>query len=483
MTLAATPSTATKLKCLETLKAMYLTRFLDEKMTKLARQNKGGAFHLSSLGHEMIGTMCGLALESGKDWGLPYYRDRPFAVGFGVDLKDMIAAFLARELPYHSGGRMMPEHFTHKKMHIPCQSSVVGSQFLQAVGVAKGIQLNKKQEVVYVSGGDGSASQGDFHEALNFASIHNLPILFVIQDNGWAISVPREEQTAGGSVAKMMSGYEGLDIHDIDGCDFEEIQNALDASASKAKSGNGPSLIVAQIPRLGAHSSSDDPKKYKAESTTREETARDPLPLFENWMKEQGLVTREELDTLRKSTFMQVEEAADLADQMPHPLKEVHDTKVFKEVEEIEALEKEEADTSDAVVMVDALNEALKEEMERDPGVVVFGQDVARGKGGVFGVTRDLTEKFGENRCFNTPLAESTIVGLSIGLSLTEPLKPVAEVQFADYIWTGINQLFNELSSYYYRSNGECNCPTVIRMPYGGYIQVVRTSCVTWRMI
>jgi len=471
MTPAATPQTATKLKCLETLKAMYLTRFLDEKMTKLARQNKGGTFHLSSLGHEMIGAMCGLALEAGKDWGLPYYRDRPFAVGFGVDLKDMIAAFLARELPYHSGGRMMPEHFTHKQMHIPCQSSVVGSQYLQAVGVAKGIQLNNKQEVVYVSGGDGSASQGDFHEALNFASIHKLPILFVIQDNGWAISVPTEEQTAGGSVAKMMSGYEGLGIHDIDGCDYEQVSNALQISVAKAKSGDGPSLIVAKIPRLGAHSSSDDPKKYKDEGTTQEEIARDPLPRFENWVQEQGLVTQEELEALKKETFAQVEEAADAADLMPHPLEEVHNTKVFKEVDEIEAKEKEEADTSEAVVMVDALNQALKEEMERDPGVVVFGQDVARGKGGVFGVTRELTEKFGENRCFNTTLAESTIVGLSIGLSLTEPLKPVAEIQFADYIWTGINQLFNELSSYYYRSNGEWNCQAVIRMPYGGYIQ------------
>ncbi|MDN3506807.1 MAG: thiamine pyrophosphate-dependent enzyme [Simkaniaceae bacterium] len=466
MTPGAAPATA-----IATLKAMHLTRFLDEKMTKLARQNKGGTFHLSSLGHEMIGTMCGLALEAGKDWGLPYYRDRPFAVGFGVDLKDMIAAFLARELPYHSGGRMMPEHFTHKQMHIPCQSSVVGSQFLQAVGVAKGIQLNKKQEVVYVSGGDGSASQGDFHEALNFASIHKLPILFVIQDNGWAISVTREEQTAGGSVAKMMSGYEGLDIHDIDGCDFEEVQGALDASVAKAKAGNGPSLIVASIPRLGAHSSSDDPKKYKDESTTEEEIARDPLPRFENWLKEQGLITDEELESLKKEAFQEVENAADAADLVPHPLEEVHDTKVFKEVEEVPALEKEEANTTDAVVMVDALNQALKEEMERDTGVVVFGQDVARGKGGVFGVTRELTEKFGEKRCFNTPLAESTIVGLSIGLSLTEPLKPVAEIQFADYIWTGINQIFNELSSYYYRSNGEWNCPVVLRMPYGGYIQ------------
>ncbi|MBS0629756.1 MAG: MFS transporter [Verrucomicrobia bacterium] len=446
---------------------MYLTRFLDEKMTKLARQNKGGTFHLSSLGHEMIGTMCGLALKAGHDWGLPYYRDRPFAVGFGVDLKEMIAAFLAREIPTHSGGRMMPEHFTHKTMHIPCQSSVVGSQYLQAVGVAKGVQLAGRDQIVYVSGGDGSTSQGDFHEALNFASIHQLKIIFVVQDNGWAISVPVREQTAGGTIAKMARGYEGLDVHEIDGCDFEQISSALSSAVKKS----GPSLIVAKIPRIGPHSSSDDPKKYKNEQMQLEDKMLDPIPRFEDWLQETGIVSKEEMETLRAECFNRVEVAAEEADLEAHPDKESHATKVFQEVPKVDFPDKEVADTSEAVVMVDALNEALREEMERDPGIVVFGQDVARGKGGVFGVTRELTALFGEKRCFNTPLAESTIMGLSLGISLVEPLKPVAEIQFADYIWTGINQLFNEIASYYYRSNGQWNCPVVIRMPYGGYIQ------------
>ena len=471
MTSVAIKGAASKEQCLKTLEAMYLTRFLDEKMTKLARQNKGGTFHVASLGHEMIGTVCGLALEAGRDWGLPYYRDRPFAVGFGGDLKDMIAAFLAREIPFHSGGRMMPEHFTHKEMHIPCQSSVVGSQFLQAAGVAKGVQLAGRDEIVYVSAGDGATSQGDFHEALNYAAIHKLPLIFVIQDNGWAISVPVREQTAGGSIVHMARGYEGLDVHDIDGCDFEAVSIATTASVSRARAGEGPSLIVAQVPRLGPHSSSDDPKKYKDDTILEEELDKDPIRRFEQWLQEMGLASESDLEEIRRDAFKRVEDAAVLAEKEPHPDPQTHATKVYREVPHKEAPEKEEADTSDAVVMVDALNEALKEEMERDPGVVVFGQDVARGKGGVFGVTRGLTDLFGEKRCFNTPLAESTIVGTTLGMSLVEPLKPVAEIQFADYIWTGINQLFNELASFHYRSNGQWSCPTVIRMPYGGYIQ------------
>ncbi len=464
-------TSAVKEQCLKTLEAMYKTRFLDEKMAKLVRQNKGGTFHLSSEGHEMIGTMFGLALEAGRDWALPYYRDRPFAVGFGVSLEDMIAVHLARDIPHHSGGRMMPEHFSHKEMHIPCQSSVVGSQYLQAVGVAKGIQLSGRDEIVYVSGGDGSTSQGDFHEALNFAAVQKLPLIFVIQDNGWAISVPVTDQTAGGTCAKMARGYEGLEVHEIDGCDYEAVSIALAKSVKRGRNKEGPTLIVAKIPRLGPHSSSDDPKKYKADEVLLEESKKDPIPRFENWIHEMGLASESELEELRRAVFSEVETASTIAESKPYPAKESHNTKVFREVPAKQCPEKEEMDTSEAVVIVDALNEALKEEMERDPGVFVFGQDVAHGKGGVFGVTRGLTDLFGENRCFNTPLAESTLVGLTIGTSLVEPLKPVAEVQFADYIWTGINQLFNELSSYHYRSNGEWNCPAVIRMPYGGYIQ------------
>lgn len=458
-------------QCLKAIRAMYLTRALDEKQAKLVRQNKGGTFHLSSLGHEMIGTMCGMALTAGHDWALPYYRDRPFAVGFGVALEDLIAAHLARELPHHSGGRMMPEHFSHKEMHIPCQSSVVGSQFLQAVGVAKGVQLSGQNSIVYVSGGDGSTSQGDFHEALSFSSLQRLPVLFVIQDNGWAISVPVSEQTPGGSIGHLRGAYPGLTTYLIDGCDFEEVSTTLSEATEKLRRGEGPCLIIAKVPRLGPHSSSDDPKKYKPLEVVESEKERDPIPRFENWLLAMGLSSESELEEIRLQAIREVEAASERAEERPFPQAESAGDHVFVPVPEVEALAKEVADTSEASVLVDALNEALHEEMERDPGVFVFGQDVAHGKGGVFGVTRNLTERFGEARCFNTPLAESTIVGLAIGASLVKALKPVAEIQFADYMWTGINQIINELSSIHYRSNGEWNCPLVIRMPYGGYIQ------------
>lgn len=457
--------------CLKTLEVMYLTRLMDEKMMKLVRQNKGGTFHLSVNGHEMIGAVCALSLVSGKDWGLPYYRDRAFAVGIGCDLTDLFGSFLARDVAHHSGGRMMPEHYSHKELHLPCQSSCVGSQFLQAVGVAKGIQFSKKDEVVYVSAGEGATSQGDFHEALNFSCLHRLGIIFVIQDNGWAISVPVTEQTAGGTIVSMARGYQGLDVHDIDGCDYEEVSLAVKQAVDKARMGNGPSLIVAKVPRIGPHSSSDDPKKYKDEECVAQDLARDPIPRFEAWLQEMGLASENDLETIRRKVAERVEMAADQAEQVPFAATSTCTDFVFKETPAIACSNKEPMDTTNSIVMVDALNHALDEEMERDQKIVVFGQDVAKGKGGVFGITRNLTAKYGSERCFNSPLAESTIIGLAIGMSLVDGVKPVAEVQFADYLWTAINQLFNELASFHYRSNGEWHCPVVIRMPYGGYIQ------------
>ncbi len=454
---------------LRTLVALHHTRMMDEKMGKLVRQNKGGTFHLSVLGHEMIGVLSALALEPGVDWGYPYYRDRAFAIGLGCSLVDLLAVFLAREAPHHSGGRMMPEHFSEKGLRIPCQSSCVGSQFLQAVGCAKSAQLRGEKEVVYVSGGDGSTSQGDFHEALNFSCIHQLPIVFVIQDNGWAISVPTEQQTAGGTIAKMARGYEGLAVFEIDGCDYEETKGALAQAVAKAREGMGPSLVVAHVPRIGAHSSSDDPKKYRCEEGIKEDKKLDPVERFEKYLVEKGILGEAELAELRRKHFQEIEDAAVAADAVPFPDRKTAAEKVFAPVGEIE--EKAVEKGAEAIVMMDAINHAFIEEMERDPGVVVFGQDVAHGKGGVFGITRTLTDRFGVGRCFNTPLAESTIVGLAIGLSSDGFHKPVAEIQFADYSWTGMNQIFNELSSIYYRSNGEWNCPVVIRMPYGGYIQ------------
>ncbi|MES2273569.1 MAG: thiamine pyrophosphate-dependent enzyme [Chlamydiota bacterium] len=447
---------------------MLQTRIADDKMSKLVRQNKGATFHLPVSGHEMIGAISALSLIPGTDWGFPYYRDRAFAIGLGCTLEDLFASFLAREIPNHSGGRMMPEHFSQKDLRIPCQSSCVGSQFLQAVGAAKSVSLRKAQEVVYVSGGDGSTSQGDFHEALNFSCLHNLPIVFVIQDNGWAISVPIEEQTAGGTIAKMARGYEGLAVFEIDGCDYVETTDTLSKAVHKARSGKGPSLVVAKVPRIGPHSSSDDPKKYKDDETLAEEKTRDPLLRLENWLVKEEFLTDAELADFRKVQFDRIEQAAAFADQIPFPKRSAAADQVFKDYETPPSTS---SDPGESIVIMDALNHALGEEMELDPGVVIFGQDVARGKGGVFGITRTLTDRFGEERCFNTPLAESTIVALALGLSLDGFHKPVAEIQFADYSWTGMNQLFNELASFHYRSNGQWNCPVVIRMPYGGYIQ------------
>lgn len=468
MGICFTSESVEKIRLLKCLEVMHLTRFMDDKMGKLVRQNKGATFHMPVAGHEMIGAISALSLISGTDWAFPYYRDRAFAIGLGCSITELFAAFLARELPHHSGGRMMPDHFSQKNLRIPCQSSVVGSQFLQAVGMAKSAQLRGQNEVVYTSGGDGATSQGDFHEALNFSCIHNLPIVFVIQDNGWAISVPSAEQTAGGTITKMARGYEGLSVFECDGTDYLQTADALNSAVKKARSGNGPSLVVAQVPRICPHSSSDDPKKYKTDDDLADDKSRDPVTRFEQWLISEGVLTSEELEEQRKNHFDLVEKAALAADLFPVPNRSAATDHVFAPFDPPAS---KPSDPGESIVLMDALNHALIEEMERDQGVVVFGQDVAGGKGGVFGITRTLTDRFGKDRCFNTPLAESTIVAVALGLSLDGYHKPVVEIQFADYFWTGTNQLYNELSSFHYRSNGLWNCPVVIRMPYGGYIQ------------
>lgn len=453
---------------LEVLEKMLLVRFSDEKMAKLVRQNKGGTFHLAVTGHEMIGVVAGLSLNPGVDWALPYYRDRSFAIGLGCSMEEIFAAFLAKELSHHSGGRMMPEHFSQKNLRILCQSSVVGSQFLHAAGVAKSIALKNLPEVAYVSGGDGSTSQGDFHEMLNFSCLHKLPLVCVIQDNGWAISVPVDEQTTGKSIAKIAKGYEGLNVFEVDGCDIELVTQTMRNAVHCARNQMGPALVVAKVPRIAPHSSSDDPKKYKSEEDFQKELEKDPLKRLERWVLDKKILSENQLQLLKIAALQKIENACIEAEKYPNPEKNDAAKNVFKDFSLPKSIENTD---SQAVVMMDALNHALIEEMHRDHSVVVFGEDVAKGKGGVFGITKNLSALFGDERVFNTPLAESTIVGISIGMSMTGYHKPVAEIQFADYLWTGINQLFNELASMHYRSNGHWHCPVVLRMPCGGYIQ------------
>jgi 2-oxoisovalerate dehydrogenase E1 component len=458
-------------KTLKALKLLYLSRFADEKMAKLAKQNKGGTFQLSAAGHELVGIACAQSLISQKDWGLPYYRDQGFALGIGCELKELFGVFLGRATKNHSGGRMMPHHYSDRERRVICQSSVVGSQLLHAAGKGLAIKNLGKDEVVYVSCGEGATSQGDFHEALNFSALHKLPVIFVIQNNGWAISVPIEEQTAGGSIVEVVRGYQDLSLEEVDGTDYTALCNAMEKAVARARRGEGPTVLMSYVPRLAAHSNSDNPKKYLSDALELEALSRDPIPRFERLLLENGIVEEEEIKEIKEAAYREVEVAAAEAENMPFPEKGSSRFHVFAHFEPPMPLIEEVPQEGEKIVMMDALNHALIEEMEHDPHVVVFGQDVAHGKGGVFGITKNLTERFGKERCFNTPLAESTIVGVAIGMAIDGIHKAVAEVQFADYLWTGINQLFNEASSIHYRSNGEWSVPIVIRMPFGGYIQ------------
>ncbi len=481
---------AEKEHALKVLKIVLMTRFADQKMSKLVKQNKGSSFFLSAEGHEIIGALAALQIREGLDWAFPYYRDRALAIGLNCPVKELMGAFLAKEIRHHSGGRMMLDHFSDKARKIPPQSSCIGSQFLQAVGVAKSIKLKNLREVVYVSAGDGATSQGDFHEALNFSCIHKLPIVFVIQDNGWAISTPSSEQTAGGSIAQMASGYSGLKIFTAEGSDFEKSRQAIESAFEEAHQ-NSPALVVIRVPRIGAHTISDDSRKYRDEQMEKLEQQKDPLMHLEKWIIKKNYLSAEQLENLKQEIKQKVEATALEAEKYPDPIKEKATEKVFKAfdllkhvqiVEQTTACqatvafaekgkgkENQVSDQMDKIVMVDAINRGLIEEMEKDSNVVVYGEDVARGKGGVFGLTSSLTDKF-FGRCFNTPLAESTIIGTAMGMSYNG-YKPVVEIQFADYVWTGMNQLVNELASLHYRCNGEWSCPVVVRMPYGGYIQ------------
>jgi 2-oxoisovalerate dehydrogenase E1 component len=456
-----------KQKILHILKNIYTARFLDIKLSKLVKQNKGTTFFLSTMGHEMIGAVAADFLTVGKDWCYPYHRDRSFVVALGAPLLDIMGAFLARASLHHSAGKMMPDHFCDKDRRILCQSSCVGSQLLQAVGTALSVKLNGSDDVVYVSAGDGATSQGDFHESLNFAALHKLGIIFVIQDNGWAISVPVKEQTAGGSIVNMAKGYQGLEVYEIDGCSYLESSFAMEKAVQRARNKEGPTLIVAKVVRLGNHSCSDDQTKYKSAEVLDEEKKRDPLVNFENWILKKKMALASDLEKMKADIEKLLDETALETEKIP--LLDVKEA-----TEDLFIPFTVEEKTSDAkgapINIVESLNKALFEEMERDEGVVVFGEDVAL-KGGVFGVTKGLTARFGNNRCFNTPLAESTIIGVAIGLGMDGKHKPVVEIQYADYIWSGMNQLVNELPSMYYRSHREWSCPIVVRMPYGGYIQ------------
>ena len=456
------------------LRTMMLSRRLDEKMMTLLKQGKGH-FHIGCAGHEAAQSAVGLYSRPGQgrghDWFCFYYRDLCMALSLGMDPRDALLAHLAKADDPHSGGRQMPEHFGLKSLNVMTTSSSVGAQFLPALGFAMGVQHHGEDNYVYASCGDGATSQGDFHEALNWATRRNAPVLFFVQDNKYAISVPVEDQTAGGTPYKLAAGYEGLTRMRVDGTDFFAAASAAKAAIEHMRAGKGPVCLVADVVRLLPHSSSDDHKKYRTPEELEADRAIDPIQRMQNALVDAGILTDDDAEAMRDEVHRQVDEAAEWAKQQADPDPSTAAKHVYFEGDlGIEYSSEDDLDPdAEPMVLVDAVNRTLKEEMQRDERVIVYGEDVAGDKGGVFTATKDLTRMFGEDRCFNSPLAEASIVGTAVGLAASG-FKPVVEIQFADYIWPAMQQIRNQVAPFRYRSNGDWACPMVIRVPAGGYI-------------
>jgi len=455
-----------KKELLEIYRKMALARRLDEKQLIMLKQGKA-FFHIGCSGHEAAQMAAAVNMNPGQDWAYPYYRDAALCLGLGMTGREQLLSFLARKDDPNSGGRQMPQHYGHKDLRIVSQSSPTGTQFLQAVGCAMSRKWEETKEIVYVSSGEGSSSEGEFHEALNWASREKLPVIFHIEDNEYAISVHISEQTAGSSVFALVAGYKNLSRYDVDGTNFFETNLAFQQAIERAQKGKGPSVIVSHVVRLLSHSSSDDQRKYRSKDELNKDLEQDPIIKFEADCIQAKIATAKDFEKIRDEVKKQVDADAEWADQQDHPDPNTALDHVYTNQPALK--ETTFNIKNDKVVLVDAINHAMAEEMERDEKIVIYGQDIADPKGGVFTATRGLMDQFGKKRVFNSPLAEASIIGTAVGLAVTG-WKPCVEIQFGDYIWPAMMQIRNEVASMRYRSNGKWKCPLIMRVPIGGYI-------------
>lgn len=455
-----------KKELLEAYRLMILARSLDEKELKMLKQGKA-FFHMGCSGHEAAQLAAANNFHPGKDWAYPYYRDAAFCLGIGMSSRDQLLTFLSKKEDPSSGGRQMPHHYGDKGLRIVSQSSPTGTQYLQAVGCAMSRKWEKTKEIVYVSSGEGTTSEGEFHEALNWASREKLPAIFHIQDNGYAISVPVSEQTSGSSVFNIVAGYKNLSRYDVDGTNFFETNLAFEQAVGRAREGKGPSVIVSKVVRLLPHSSSDDQLKYRDEKELKSDQERDPVAKFEKDCTEAEVIKSSEFEKIKREMIALVEDDSSWAIKQDSPDPSTATDHIYSD--SIDIKETLNNPISEKVVLVDAINHALSEEMDHNQKMIIYGQDIADPKGGVFTATKGLSTKFSNQRVFNSPLAEASIVGTAVGLA-TAGWKPCVEIQFGDYIWTAMMQIKDEVALMRYRSYGEWKCPLVIRVPVGGYI-------------
>jgi 2-oxoisovalerate dehydrogenase E1 component len=467
---------------------MHTARRLDDREVSLKRQNRI-FFQISGAGHEAVQVAAGMLLRPGSDWVYPYYRDRALCLTLGVTPLEMLQQAVGAAADPASGGRQMPSHWGHRNFNIVSSSSPTGTQFTQAVGCAEATRYRRtgehppeSDEITLVCSGEGATSEGEFWEALNAACLGSLPVLFLIEDNGYAISVPVECQTAGGSISRLAAGFPGLFSQEVDGADFLASYAVLKDAVAHCRSGQGPALVHAHVIRPYSHSLSDDERHYKTEAERQAEAERDPVLRFPRFLIEEGVIDRHMLQRITHEIDREIQEATTAALHADPPGPETAMEHLYSERVDSAgpAFDAKPAFRGAPLTMVDLLNATLREEMRRNPDILVFGEDVAdcsreaslgqvKGKGGVFKVTAGLQREFGARRSFNTPLAEAAILGRAIGMA-TRGLKPVAEIQFFDYIWPAMMQLRDELATMRWRSSGHFSCAAVVRVAIGGYL-------------
>ena len=450
----------------ELFQKMLGVYYIEERLKILTRQGKI-SFLASTRGHEKVQVGTVMLMKPGYDWFFPYYREKAIAYALGMPVKDIFLHMLSREGDASSNGRNMPEHFSSRDLHLVSQTACTGTQYLPAVGMAKAIRKDGSDAIVYVSSGEGATSEGEFFEAVNWATREELPVLFVIQNNGYAISVPQHAQTSA-EIHRLAAAF-GMPSYHVDGTWYETMYQLIPGLIKRMRDGGGPMLIEAQVVRLESHSSSDDQSKYRSQEEMARARERDPIVQTQQYLLRHHIMTQDEIEKMRAGIQGEVDKAADEAELAPQPEPGRITTRIYSDRTPFFEEKAPTYVSEDTISMIEALNRGLREEMQSNSKIVMWGEDIADPKGGVFGVTRGLTNQF-PDRVQNSPLAEASIVGVAGGMAIGG-YKPIVEIQFADYSWPGFMQMRNEIPTLRWRSNGAWSDPVVVRMACGGRIK------------